>query len=50
MLVVGCEPVTVEPDPEGKIGLSPPVGAAVDEAIRVIEELIMRERSEATAA
>jgi hydrogenase maturation protease len=50
VLVVGCEPVTVEPDPEGKIGLSPPVGAAVDEAIRVIEELIMRERSEATAA
>jgi len=50
MLVIGCEPATVEPDPEGKIGLSAPVGAAVDEVVRVIEELIIRERSKASAA
>lgn len=50
MLVVGCDPATVEPDPEGKVGLSAPVGAAVDEAVRLIKEVIMRECSEATAA
>lgn len=50
ILVVGCEPATVEPDPEGKIGLSPPVAAAVDEAVSMIEELISRVHSEATAA
>jgi len=46
MLVVGCEPETVEPDPDGKIGLSTPVGRAVEEAIRVIEDLIERKRNE----
>jgi hydrogenase maturation protease len=50
LLVLGCEPATVEPDPQGRIGLSPPVAAAVDEAIRIIEDLITRARSEATAA
>jgi len=40
MLVVGCEPATVEPDEQGAMGLSAPVRAAVDEAIRVIEHLI----------
>lgn len=50
LLVIGCEPATVEPDPEGRIGLSPPVEAAVDEAIRMIDELITRARSGATAA
>ncbi|GAX49411.1 hydrogenase maturation protease [Streptomyces olivochromogenes] len=35
-LVVGCEPASVE---EG-IGLSPPVSAAVPEAVRLIEELL----------
>jgi hydrogenase maturation protease len=50
MLVVGCEPATVEPDLEGKVGLSAPVDAAVEEAVRLIEELIMRECSAATAA
>jgi hydrogenase maturation protease len=33
---VGCEPALVE---EG-IGLSPPVSAAVPEAVRLIEELL----------
>lgn len=40
MLVVGCEPATVDADEGGQTGLSPPVQAAVDEAIRMIEELI----------
>jgi Ni,Fe-hydrogenase maturation factor len=36
-LVVGCEPAEVSE----RIGLSPPVAAAVDEAVRVIEALVM---------
>jgi hypothetical protein len=50
MLVVGCEPASVEPDDSGDMGLSAPVSAAVDEAVRVVEDLIVRERSHATAA
>src|ERR1700733_3430300 len=42
LLVVGCEPSSVEPDHEGNIGLSEPVNAAVDEAVRMIEEIIVR--------
>lgn len=40
MLVVGCEPATVDADVNGSIGLSEPVRQAVSEAIRTIEELI----------
>jgi hydrogenase maturation protease len=36
VLVVGCEPASVE---EG-IGLSPPVTAAVDEAVRIVLDLV----------
>jgi hydrogenase maturation protease len=36
VLVVGCEPASVE---EG-IGLSPPVMAAVDEAVRIVLDLV----------
>jgi hydrogenase maturation protease len=50
MLVVGCEPETLEPDAHGNIGLSEAVSPAVDEAVRIVEELITRARSEATAA
>jgi hydrogenase maturation protease len=50
MLVVGCEPATVEPDSEGNMGLSAPVAAAVDEAVRMVEELIEQVRSQAAAA
>lgn len=39
LLLVGCEPQTLEL-PEGFMGLSEPVAAAVDEAILVIESLI----------
>ena len=40
ILVVGCEPATVEFDEQRGTSLSEPVQAAVDEAVRVIEELI----------
>ena len=50
VLVVGCEPATAEADSEGKMGLSEPVAAAVNEAINVIEGLITRVRSQSTAA
>ena len=50
ILVVGCEPETVEPDEEGNIGLSGPVSIAVDEALRAVEELIMPSRIVARAA
>jgi hydrogenase maturation protease len=40
LLVVGCEPATVEASEDGKMGLSAPVAAALDEAIRVIEGLV----------
>jgi hydrogenase maturation protease len=50
MLVVGCEPDSVEPDEAGNMGLSDPVNAAVEEAVRMIEELITSTCSQATAA
>lgn len=50
MLVVGCEPESVDPDETGNIGLSGPVSAAVDEAVRTIQDLISRARSQTTAA
>ncbi len=39
VLIVGCEPASVE---EG-IGLSDPVEAAVDEAVKLVQELIEKE-------
>lgn len=50
LLVVGCEPETVEPGNEGAMGLSPPVQAAVDEAVRVIERLIADDGRQVMAA
>jgi hydrogenase maturation protease len=41
VVVVGCEPATLGP-PEGHMGLSQEVAAAVDEAIKLIEGLIER--------
>jgi hydrogenase maturation protease len=40
MVVVGCEPATVEPSEDGQMSLSEPVRAAVDQAVTVIERLI----------
>ncbi|HLH25788.1 MAG TPA: hydrogenase maturation protease [Chloroflexota bacterium] len=42
VLVVGCEPATLDADEEGRIGLSAPVQAAVDEAIGLVESLVAR--------
>ena len=39
MIIIGCEPSIADPEEAG-MALSPPVLAAVDEAIRVIEQLI----------
>ncbi len=50
MLVVGCEPNDLEPDAQGNMGLSAPVNAAVDEAVRMVEDLVNRACSEAAAA
>ncbi len=36
VLVVGCEPASIEPG----IGLSPPVQAAVDEAVRIVTGIV----------
>jgi hydrogenase maturation protease len=39
-LVVGCEPTPATDVAEMQLGLSEPVGAAVDEAVRLIESLV----------
>lgn len=50
LLVVGCEPGTTEPNEDGRIGLSAPVQAQVEEAVCVIERLIASTRTHAAAA
>jgi hydrogenase maturation protease len=50
LLVVGCEPASVEPDAEGNMGLSAPVNAAIAEAAQIVQDLITLCRKEATAA
>ena len=42
ILIVGCEPADIGSDEEGKLGLSDPVQAAIDEAIGLIESVIPR--------
>jgi hydrogenase maturation protease len=39
VLLVGCEPATLGPE-EGQMGLSEPIEAVVDEAVRMVESLI----------
>jgi len=46
-LVVGCEPENLGGGDEGHMGLSQPVANAVDEAVRVIETLIVNLRNDA---
>ncbi|HEY8256332.1 MAG TPA: hydrogenase maturation protease [Gemmatimonadales bacterium] len=41
VVVVGCEPATLGP-PEGSMELSEPVRAAVDEAVEVVEDIVVR--------
>jgi hydrogenase maturation protease len=50
LLIVGCEPSTVELNEEGHLGLSAPVEAAVEEAVHIVEDLIIRTLNAATAA
>jgi hydrogenase maturation protease len=40
--VVGCEPNDFGDELEGRMGLSPPVQAVVEEACNMVEELIGR--------
>lgn len=40
LVLVGCEPLTFGDEEEGAMGLSPPVAAAVDEAVAAVETLI----------
>jgi hydrogenase maturation protease len=40
ILVVGCEPSSVEPNENGQTSISPAVQSAIDVAIEVIEELV----------
>ncbi len=42
ILLVGCEPGDLGGE-EGRMGLTPPVAAALDEAARMVEELIQKE-------
>ncbi len=41
ILVVGCEPASLAFDEEGRASLSQPVEAAVDEAVALVESLVM---------
>lgn len=41
VLLVGCEPETFGPENEGFMGLSKPVESAIDEAVRMVESLIV---------
>lgn len=49
MLVVGCEPASVEPRDDGQFELSEPVRAGVEEAVRAIQEVV-KDSGRATAA
>jgi hydrogenase maturation protease len=39
LLLVGCEPETLGGE-EGQMGLSAPVEAAIDQAVRLVESLV----------
>lgn len=42
MYILGCEPQSLGDDLEGQMGLSPPVAAAVPEAVRMVLDLTER--------
>jgi hydrogenase maturation protease len=50
LMVIGCEPANLEPDPNGSFGLSAPVAAAVDEAAAMVEELVTNSQTKSNAA
>jgi len=41
VLLVGCEPGTLGPE-EGQMGLSEPIAAVIDEAVKLVESLIKK--------
>jgi len=41
VLLIGCEPSTFGPE-EGQMGLSEPVEASVEEAVKLVESLIVK--------
>jgi hydrogenase maturation protease len=41
VLLVGCEPGTLGPE-EGQMGLSEPVEAVIDEAVKLVEALVAK--------
>jgi hydrogenase maturation protease len=45
LVVLGCEPTPLDPDEDPMVELSPPVRAAVDEAVLIVESLVARIRS-----
>lgn len=50
VIVLGCEPGNLEPNPYGNMGLSPAVEAALDDAVRTVHDLIARTRGPQVAA
>jgi hydrogenase maturation protease len=50
LLLVGCEPATWGAEDSGEIGLSAPVQAAVDRAVKVIESLVTKFLDEESGA
>jgi hydrogenase maturation protease len=46
VLVVGCEPNDFGEELEGRMGLSPPVQAVIEDAVHMLEELVGRILSE----
>jgi hydrogenase maturation protease len=47
--IVGCEPAVLDPDGEGRMGLSQPVAAAIDEAADMVAALVGRLSAPAAA-
>ena len=48
VLLLGCEPELLGDEDEMQMGLSPPVQAAVDEAVRMAESLVREALAETT--
>ena len=48
VLLVGCEPQSFGPD-EGQMGLSEPIEAALDDAVKMVESLIEKLLTEDTS-
>ena len=50
IVLIGCEPETFGTEEDGQLGLSPPVAAAVDRAVELVQSLIDRSRIDKTPA